>query len=53
MQRYFDALCQISDEIFVLYVIIDYLKCLIDVPMTAKDIARFCSIIEENEILNG
>ena len=51
IQRYFAALCQILDEIFGLFAIIDYLKCL--VAVTAKDIPRFCSIIDENEILNA
>ena len=35
IQRYFAAFCQILDEIFGLFVIIDYLKCLINAPVTA------------------
>ena len=53
MQRYFAAFCQIFDENFRLFAIIDYWKCLVDAPVTVKDVPHFCSIIDENEILNA
>ena len=36
IQRYFAAFCQILDENFGLFAIIDYLKCLVDAPVTVK-----------------
>ena len=53
IQWYLAAFCQILDEIFGLFAIIDYLKCLVDAPVTVKGIPRFLGIIDENEILNA